>query len=218
MFTWICPECGREVPPHFTECPDCAERKLKAGAGAVPETAAAPPGTPVQPEPPRAVPRAAVPAQQVVPGGRVPAWAVTLVVAAVLIGLGALFFYYLPSKRGDATPQAALEQPGAAAHPFAKYIEVTGFRITEDEKQRARIRFTVVNHSGAEIADLTGNVVLKPVTAKPEDAPMASFTFKIKSLPPYQVKDMEEDVKMKLRAYELPDWQFLRADTRISAP
>ena len=23
MFTWVCPQCGREVPPHFTECPDC---------------------------------------------------------------------------------------------------------------------------------------------------------------------------------------------------
>jgi hypothetical protein len=24
MFTWICPKCGREVPPAYDECPDCA--------------------------------------------------------------------------------------------------------------------------------------------------------------------------------------------------
>jgi hypothetical protein len=25
MFTWICPQCGREVPPAYNECPDCAK-------------------------------------------------------------------------------------------------------------------------------------------------------------------------------------------------
>jgi hypothetical protein len=30
MFTWICPQCGREVPPSYTECPDCEERAKKA--------------------------------------------------------------------------------------------------------------------------------------------------------------------------------------------
>src|ERR1051326_2885448 len=35
MFTWICPKCGREVPPAYNECPDCAN------AGKTPPTAAA---------------------------------------------------------------------------------------------------------------------------------------------------------------------------------
>ena len=26
MFTWICPQCGREVPPSYTDCPDCAAK------------------------------------------------------------------------------------------------------------------------------------------------------------------------------------------------
>jgi hypothetical protein len=46
MFTWICPQCGREVPPSYTECPDCKDR---AAAGPPP---AAPPGQPYPAAPP----------------------------------------------------------------------------------------------------------------------------------------------------------------------
>jgi hypothetical protein len=46
MFTWICPQCGREVPPSYTECPDCA---AKAASAAAPP----PPQQPVYPPPPQ---------------------------------------------------------------------------------------------------------------------------------------------------------------------
>ena len=47
MFTWICPQCGREVPPAYTECPDCAAKA--AGAAAPPP---APPQQPAYQPPP----------------------------------------------------------------------------------------------------------------------------------------------------------------------
>jgi len=47
MFTWICPQCGREVPPAYTDCPDCAAKAASA-AGPQGHPAAAPP---LQPEP-----------------------------------------------------------------------------------------------------------------------------------------------------------------------
>ena len=31
MFTWICPQCGREVPPAYNECPDCSNKAAPAG-------------------------------------------------------------------------------------------------------------------------------------------------------------------------------------------
>jgi hypothetical protein len=42
MFTWICPQCGREVPPAYNDCPDCANKTAPSGG----EPAAAPPATP----------------------------------------------------------------------------------------------------------------------------------------------------------------------------
>jgi len=49
MFTWICPQCGREVPPSYTECPDCAERAKNAP----PAQQSAPPGQPQGGTPPQ---------------------------------------------------------------------------------------------------------------------------------------------------------------------
>ena len=41
MFTWICPQCGKEVPPAYNDCPDCS-KKAASGVG---DAAAAPPAT-----------------------------------------------------------------------------------------------------------------------------------------------------------------------------
>src|SRR5882724_3074048 len=51
MFTWICPQCGREVPPSYNDCPDCAAKGK-----------AAPP--PAQPSAPAPAPPPAPPPQQ----------------------------------------------------------------------------------------------------------------------------------------------------------
>jgi len=29
MFNWVCPQCGKDVPPSKTECPYCAERRKR---------------------------------------------------------------------------------------------------------------------------------------------------------------------------------------------
>ena len=64
MFTWICPKCGREVPPAYDECPDCAGKTAaEAGPGAAP-----PPGGTTSFQ----QPHAAAPAG---PRGRRPLWA-----------------------------------------------------------------------------------------------------------------------------------------------
>ena len=50
MFSWICPQCGREVPPSYTECPDCVAKGKVAPAPAA-EPAQPPAYAPPAPQP-----------------------------------------------------------------------------------------------------------------------------------------------------------------------
>jgi hypothetical protein len=208
MFTWICPKCGCEVPPSYSECPNCAS------ASPSPASPAAPPAAPTP-----------VPAAPAVSPSRatktfpVPNWALTVLVALVLVSLGMSFYLLTRGSKPAAAPaEQAAAVPVVKRHPLWKYIEVTGIRITEDASQKAQVTFLVVNHSGADIANLGGTLTLKPRGAKPDQTPLASFEFKLPSLGPYESKELKATVRSSMRAYELPDWQFLDASLELTSP
>src|ERR1700690_3678472 len=107
MFTWICPKCGKEVPPAYSECPNCAALENKPSTMA-PLTQEPPPAaSPVPPAsvdvqpaaPPPMPPQAAMrPTNRVA----IPAWLVSLLVAAILIIIGLTVVILRKSKRAAA--------------------------------------------------------------------------------------------------------------------
>jgi hypothetical protein len=136
MFTWICPKCGREVPPQYSECPDCerAEQATAAAPGqpaplppqvAVPEyrppepvhSAPPPPAPPpvTQAPPPawgQAYPAYAPPAPA--PRAGLPTWLLTLVFALAIFGAVAGVYWLVGAlKGGGAAPAAASAGPAA---------------------------------------------------------------------------------------------------------
>ena len=153
-----------------------------------------------------------------------PGWLTSLLVAGVLLGGGfAAYKYLLPSARGQAASTSALQDPSTAstatgAHPLARYVELTGFRFSEDARKRSQVRALLVNHSGAEIADLGIDVALTTTSAKPGTDPVCTFSIKLASLAPFEAREITTLVKSHLRAYELPDWQFLKANFTITSP
>jgi hypothetical protein len=114
------------------------------------------------------------------------------------------------------------EPPGAARpigkHPLAKYLELVGFRMSEAGPGKLNIKFVVVNHSEADIGDLAVKVKLTTTAAKPEDPPVAEFETKVPTLGPFEIRDVTAMAPTKLRIYELPDWQFLKAEFEITSP
>lgn len=101
---------------------------------------------------------------------------------------------------------------------MSKYVELVGFRMSEAGGGKLKIKFVVVNHSEAEIADLGLHVILTTTSAKPDEPPIAQFDAKVPDLGPEEIKDVEATAPTKLRIYELPDWQFMKAEFEITSP
>ena len=99
MFTWICPQCGREVPPAYTDCPDCAAK------GKTPP--AQPPAPSPVPQPPPNLPPPQQPPYQPPPAARsgLPTWLMSIVFALAFGGvvLGAYFAVEYFKKEPSAT-------------------------------------------------------------------------------------------------------------------
>ena len=104
------------------------------------------------------------------------------------------------------------------SNPVAKYIELVGFRINERKPGQLQIQFGVANHSEADIGDVKMTINLGTTAAKPGEPPLMTFSASVSKLGPSELKDVTADVPTKMRVYELPDWQFLKADFQITEP
>jgi hypothetical protein len=69
----------------------------------------------------------------------------------------------------------------------------------------------LVNHSASDMASLTGTIRLT-TDAQHE---VAVIPFSLASLAAFEAKDISAPLKTKLRAYELPDWQFIKAEVQL---
>jgi hypothetical protein len=132
--------------------------------------------------------------------------------------------------RGEAPGAAPVARSEAAAPPAGTVsatpgqsallaaVEVTGIRMVEDRNKKAEVIFIVVNHSAAPLTDLSGTVTLRPSTAQPGREPVGIFGFRNVSLGPFESREMRAPLNTSLRMYELPDWQFLKTELKLSLP
>jgi len=130
------------------------------------------------------------------------------------------------SSSSSSSDKQAKAAPAIPAHftatntsnPIAKYIELVGFRVRERSPGHLIVKFGVVNHSEADVGDVKMKVNLSTTAAKPGDPPLISFPAQVSGLGPTDLKDVTVEIPTKLRVYELPDWQFLKADLEITEP
>ena len=227
MFTWICPQCGREVPPAYSECPDCAAKASgpqgHPGAAAAPPQAPAEPGAPSQAAPQRAQPR---PRPHAVGPSRfaLPTWLLTVVFALAFVGLVFGTYWIVQVVRGSgqpSKPSASVESPaaksGAKTNPLQRFIEVAGVRFVQDAKKKTMAKFLVINHSEADFSGLAGNVTIWGRTQKSEEDAEGTFSFTT-NVGPLESKELSAPVNSKLQIYEMPDWQNVTLDLQITAP
>ena len=141
---------------------------------------------------------------------------------AALFGCGLLTSCSQPapetSKKKQAGAPQAISSVISSKHPLAKYLELAGFRLSESGAGNLTVKFAVINHSNADIGDLSLHVKLLTTASGPEDPPITEFDAKVTGLGPLEIKDASGTAMTKLRVYEMPDWQFIKADAEITAP
>ena len=266
MFTWICPKCGREVPPAYSDCPDCNPQNVPAAAAppqrpyvpppqqpsAAPPSASAtgrrpiwqsaPPAQPYAPPPPPYAappepyaappqPAYAPPPTNVAPppppprGPALPTWLLAILFTLAFAGLVFGAYWVLGSKNSGASNAAAdsgvqlpVVVPGAKANPYQKFIEISGIRFVEDpkDKEKTVCQFVITNHAEDDIPHIAGTVAILSRSDK-SGQPVAGFTFST-SLGSRESKDLTTPLTTKMKAYELPDWQFAEPVLQITAP
>ena len=87
---------------------------------------------------------------------------------------------------------------------------------TEDARQKIQVRMIVINHSAADMGEIQLNVTL---TSNPTSGPpstVGTFPITVTDMGPMEAKEVKGTFNTKLRAYELPDWQFLKATAEIT--
>ena len=143
-----------------------------------------------------------------------------IIVLSLLLKLAAC--YDPPAQNTKHTKKTGPIEPTSATpikkHPLAKFVELVGFRLSEAGGGKLKVKFAVVNHSEADIGDLGVRVRLTTSSAKPDDPPIATFDVKVPPLGPLEIQDVMATAPSKLRVYELPDWQFLKAEFEITSP
>ena len=246
MFTWICPQCGREVPPSYNDCPDCAA-KTAAAAPPLPPAApppplesAPPPPAAFRPEPPppaayepshsqsplfaSAPPPPPPPKQRA--GAILPTWALAALFALAFLGVG-LGVYAIATRNHASNREAAAAtnvdspaaKPGTKVNALQKYIEVSGVRFSQDkqDKKVINVSFVLINHSDVDVDRLTGNVTVWGRTRNSEEDAVGTFAF-MTSIPGTASKELVLPFNTKLKFIELPDWQNITVDLQITGP
>jgi hypothetical protein len=168
--------------------------------------------------PPLDVPVPAAPPEQASSRVAVPGWLLSVMFGLVFIVILLAFIVWRQSRQAVTAPApsqaaelaAAASVPTTQPNPELKDLELVGFRLTEDEKEKAFVQFSVVNHSGADLGEVALKGDLKAITPR-DKRTVGSFEFKT-TLNAYEAKDVKVPLQTTLRVYELPDWQFLRAE------
>jgi hypothetical protein len=149
-----------------------------------------------------------------------PTWLLSVAFGLAFVGIFAAIYLSLnhqPSTASATAGTSAATTAPPATNPLQKYIEITGVRlVTENKKPTAR--FVVVNHSGAEMAGVTGKVTLLAGDSRASATPVGTFNFTVRSLAASGSADLSAPFETSMKPYELPDWQASFTQVEVTSP
>jgi len=204
MFTWVCPNCGKELDVAVKECPDCRDRAASMRQ-ASPEVVAETP-----------------------PSG-IRFWILLGIGALAGVALLAFLVHYRmthaspapePSgKAGARLTTPSLPPPEAvpeAGRSSARDVEVAGVRMSYDAHQKPQVKALIINHGEDPLERATLTVTLRQASSAPGSPPLAHFDAKIASpLKPGDAREITAPLDALATLAAMPAWRDLRADVDL---
>jgi hypothetical protein len=176
----------------------------------VPPQVQYPPQPQYVPPPPPYVPPTPQPQQVYYIGAddnkrKLPGWAAALLafIAVATVAGGVVYF-----TGNRSSSNAPIQKKSTTNSTYAKFLEITGFRITEVGK-KTKVQFLAVNHGAADLSGVAGIITLQ-IKGDPNAEPAATFKFAIENIPAFGAKEIEVSTFIqKRRFFDMPDWQFI---------
>ena len=216
MFTWICPNCGKDVDVAQKTCPRCAAAGESPGEAAT-ETATAPP--PPAPAERRlrqeAAPRQSRPAapKKSLSSLDVRPRHLLLFGAALLLAVGAAVQLSRPGLlRLEAVAEPAEESVQTFSRGAQGPLEVAGIRPYYTDEHQTKVKAFVANHSD-EGASVALRVLLRHRQAADNAPPLGAFDIVLPE--PLEARGaMEIDTGLEAMGslQSLPPWREIRVD------
>jgi hypothetical protein len=177
---------------------------------------AAPPAMPAPP------PASSAPWREEAPPKKLPNWLGFLIAFAIVGSIAATVAWYTTQRqKGSATVAPEVKKDAVVSnHPYARDLEIAGFRLTNLTKSKQQVQFLIINHGGTDMSDLGGIITVRGRGTAPDAEPAFTFKFSVKNLPPYSAKEIEvrEFLQIKKSMIDMPDWQFFEPKLEITSP
>ncbi len=101
----------------------------------------------------------------------------------------------------------------APREALGSFVEVTGLRVTVDQKSRSRVQYIVVNHSAAAVSNLALRIAVRSALASSPE-PLFTISALLTGLGPFASREVVTDIEDP-RAANIPEWQYLRTEVQI---
>ena len=150
----------------------------------------------------------------------VPGWMASLLGATLLVLLVVTSLQYFGSKNdakaSTATGSQTAGTANSAGEALSKAVEISGLRLATTWTGKQQVRFLIVNHSDQDLSGVTVQVAVRSSDLASGAAPILLIHAPLRSLGPYQSKEIRTDLDSGMPASALSDWQSLRTEVQVT--
>jgi hypothetical protein len=149
----------------------------------------------------------------------IPGWVASLMGATLLVFLTVTSLQYFGAQSDAKANTPAGAQPASSASSFEaldRTVEISGLRLARSWTGKQQVRFLIVNHSARDLSGVTLQVVVRSSDLASSSAPILLIHAPLRSLGPYQSKEIRTDLDSEVPVGALSDWQSLHTEVQVS--